>query len=349
MFFKKKPPPPPPKAPSPKPKKRFKLPLALIAILCFCGWAVQQSLAPNLPKPEDPIRFYSNQCQQDLRLTLLKAIEKAHSSVHLVMFGLSDQSILTALYKKIRENVPTTIYYDQKNSPKIEKILGGGEIHGVKAAGLMHQKILILDGETVFIGSANMTTASLRMHDNLVIGLMNQKIARFLTEHAPHSPGYMQTLVGGQNVEIWLLPDPRGHALSDIRKKMRAATRSIRIALFTFTHPHLLEEVIAAHRRGVEVTVVVDMHSSFGASAKTIDGLKKAGIRVLTSQGVQLLHHKFIYIDEQILLMGSANWTKSAFYKNSDCILILHQLNKEQKSFMTKLWDRIEITARNPQ
>ncbi len=349
MFFKKKPikryPPPFPQKKKPPPRRRS-FPIVFFGVLCFCIWFIYSSLAPNLPKPEEPIRLYSNQCQQDLRLTLLEAIKKAHTSIHLVMFGLSDRAVISALAQKIGEDISTTVYYDPKGSPKIEKTLDGGEIHAVKTAGLMHRKILILDDETVFVGSANMTTASLRMHDNLVIGLMNKKVATFLKKHAPNSPGYMRTMIGGQDVEIWLLPDPRGHALTDLRKKIRSANHSIRIALFTFTHPNLLEEVIQAHRRGVKVTVVVDMHSTFGASARTIDSLKKAGVRILMSQGVQLLHHKFIYIDEHTLLTGSANWTKAAFYKNSDCIVILHNLNSEQKAFMNRLWSQIQTSAK---
>lgn len=343
MFFKKKN--FPLKKPLPRKKNRFWLPVFAAAFTLFCCWFVFQSLSPRLPDAEDPVRLYSNQCQQDLRSTLLEAIRKTHSSIHLVMFGLSDGAILSALMKKIDAGIPTTVYYDVKGSPKLQQILEGGDIHPVKTAGLMHQKILILDDETVFIGSANMTSASLRMHDNLVIGLMSQKAAQFLKSRAPNSSGYFRTLVGGQEVEFWLLPDPRGHALSDLRKKIRSAHRSIRIALFTFTHPQLLDEVIAAHKRGLSVTIVVDMHSSFGASAKTIDALKKAGIPVLVSQGVQLLHHKFIYIDESLLLTGSANWTKSAFYKNSDCIVALHNLNSDQKAFMNRLWTQIETPA----
>lgn len=348
MFFKKKPlpqllrPPYPPLKKPPKPK----FPWILLAVVIFCIWFVWESLVPNLPKPYEPARLYSNQCQQDIRSTLLGAIRQASSSIHLVMFGLSDRAVLSALSQKINENVPTTVYYDTGGSAKIFKFLEGGNIHPVKNAGLMHQKILILDKEMVFIGSANMTSASLRMHDNLVVGFMSRSVARFLEEHEPYSPGYLRTMVGGQDIELWLLPDPRGHALTELRKKIRNANRSIRIALFTFTHPGLIDEVIYAHQRGVRVSIVVDMHSGLGASSKAIEALKKAGVPVGLSQGVQLLHHKFIYIDEQTLVTGSANWTKAAFYKNSDCILALHSLNGEQRRFMNRLWRQIETSTK---
>ncbi len=246
----------------------------------------------------------------------------------------------------MKEQVSTTIYYDKDASPRVFKYLGEGDIHPIRHKGLMHQKIVVLDHELVFIGSANMTSASLRMHDNLVVGLVSRTVAKFLEEHKPYSPGYLRATVGGQEIELWLLPDPRGHALTELRKEVRSATRSIRIALFTFTHPGLIEEVIDAHQRGVKVTIVVDMHSGLGASSKAIEKLKKAGVPIFLSQGTQLLHHKFIYIDEQTLVTGSANWTKAAFYKNSDCILALHHLNEDQKRFMNRLWHSIAISMR---
>ncbi|HSX11812.1 MAG TPA: phospholipase D-like domain-containing protein [Chlamydiales bacterium] len=345
MIFKKKIPPRPPLPPQKKPPKPS-FPWVLFAVVLFCVWFVWESLAPNLPRPFEPARLYSNQCQQDIRSTLLSAIRQASSSIHLVMFGLSDRAILSALSKKIHENVDTKIFYDTGGSAKIFKFLNGSDIHPIKNAGLMHQKILILDKEMVFIGSANMTSASLRMHDNLVIGFMSRNIAKFLEEHEPYTPGYLHTLVGGQGIELWLLPDPRGHALTELRKKIRNANRSIKIALFTFTHPNLLEEVIAAHKRGVHVSIVIDMHSGLGASSAAVEALKKAGVPLGLSQGTQLLHHKFIYIDDQTLVTGSANWTKAAFYKNSDVVIALHNLNSEQRRFMNRLWRQVETSTK---
>jgi phosphatidylserine/phosphatidylglycerophosphate/cardiolipin synthase-like enzyme len=262
------------------------------------------------------------------------------------MFGLTDRAILNALAQKIEEEIPTKIFYDVKGSSKVHRYLKGGEIFPIQTSSLMHQKIVVLDHDMVFIGSANMTDSSLRMHDNLVVGFRSKPIARFLEEHKPYESGYLKTQVGGQELELWLLPDPRGHALTELRKQIRGARKTIRIALFTFTHPKLIEDVIEAHQRGVDVKVVVDMQSGLGASSKTVDKLKKAKVPIYLSQGIQLLHHKFIYIDDQTLLTGSANWTKAAFYKNSDCILALHRLTPDQKKFMRQLWTQIECATK---
>lgn len=314
----------------------------LFLLVCACAGLAILSVAPNQPTFDEPPKLYSNQLQQDLRLTLVDAIRKSKQSIHLVMFGLSDPAILNALAK---QRLPTEIYYDCNGSPNLFNFLPNAQLHPVRGSGLMHQKILILDKETVFLGSANMTTSSLRMHDNLVVGLKNKKIAQFLIDKTPNSSGYLQTTVGGQKIELWLLPDPRGHALHDMKKKIRTARHSLRLALFTFTHPSLIDEVIAAHKKGIAVSVVVDMHSGLGASSKAIETLQAAGVRVSLSRGAQLLHHKFMIVDDHTFVSGSANWTKAAFSKNSDCFLVLHHLTAHQKSFLNSLWTRIAAEA----
>lgn len=325
--------------------KKLFIPVAIAAAISFSSWLVYSSIAPELPECDEPPRLYSNQCQQDLRLLYVDAIKQAKQSICLVMFGLSDAAILGELAARIQDHLPVKVFYDANESTHVRPALEGGDLHPVQAAGLMHQKILILDSDLVFIGSANMTPSSLRMHDNLVVGLRSRQVAQFLQERAPSSSGYLRTMVGGQDIELWLLPDPRGIALSDLRRHIRHAGKTIQIALFTLTHPSLCDEILAAKERGVDVTIAVDMHSGLGASAKAIDRLRRGKVKVVYSHGVQLLHHKFVLIDGQTLLSGSANWTKAAFNKNSDCILALNQLTPEQKDFMQKLWHRIETEA----
>jgi phosphatidylserine/phosphatidylglycerophosphate/cardiolipin synthase-like enzyme len=333
--------------PLPPPKKDPPYTFIFLTLIALSLWFVWDSLNPPLPKANEPPTLYSNQSKQDLVLTFLEALHLAKKSIYLVMFGLTDTAILNTLIQKSKAQVETTIYYDPKASPNLLQLFPYNTIHAVAGPGLMHQKILVLDDEMVFIGSANMTLSSLKMHDNLVIGLASKPIAAFLKEKAPYETGHIETFVGGQKVSLWLLPDPKGHALDDLKHKIRNATRSIRIALFTFTHPTLLDELILAHKRGVDVAIVLDAQSASGASSKTAAILKAAKIPTFINQGIQLLHHKFVYIDEQTLITGSANWTKAAFTKNHDCLIELQQLTDTQKEFLNTLWNRIQTRAKS--
>ena len=323
--------------------KKLSIPFFLLFIILCCVRLIFCSLSVPLPKEGETPHLYSNQSRNDLRLIYIHAIQQAQQSIHMVMFGLSDVAILNALSK---QQLPLAIYYDANESFHVRSQLKGADLHPVHRNGLMHQKILILDRNLILVGSANMTEQSLRMHDNLVVGMVSPKIAEFLLEHTPPSSGHLRTTVGKQDVELWLLPDPHGQTLSDLRQILHEANHCIKIAIFTFTHTHLCDELIEAHQRGVAVTVVIDTHSGLGASSKTVNRLKQNGITVLFSQGVQLLHHKFAWIDDQILVCGSTNWTVAAFNKNSDLLLALRQLTQDQKEFMQQLWHRIETESR---
>ncbi len=333
-------------APPFAPTKKNKFPYVLAFVCALCIWLVWRSVTPTLPLSTTPPKLYYHPSREDLRLTLLSAIQNSKESIFLSIFGLSDPTILTALQKKIQKKVPTLIYYDAKGSPDIRKILEGAVLRPIHQSAIMHHKMLILDHKLIFLGSANFTPHSLKMHDNLVIGFYSPKIAQFLEQKTPHSTGHIRTFVGGQSVELWLLPDPKGHAFNDLRKKLKSAQKSLKIALFTLTHPTLLDEIIAAHKRHLDVTVIIDMHSSMGASKKAIDTLQAAHVPIRFTQGPQLMHHKFAYIDDEILITGSANWTKAAFSKNNDCLFTLYHLTSEQKRLMNGLWKSLKTTSK---
>lgn len=230
---------------------------------------------------------------------MLNALKSAKRSIDLEMYAISDPEIQKAL-----------------NEATVEKSV---RIHDGSTKGLMHRKILWIDGEMQFVGSANMTTQSLTLHDNLVVGVY-----------------------GSHNVEMWMLPQEG--ALERIVELLDNAHKSIRVAMFTLTNPVLVNALLRAHERGVDVSVAIDYFTAEGASKKALDALK--GVQIYESQGLQLLHHKWAWIDESILIHGSANWTRAAFDKNEDCFMVLENLTPKQRRFMHRLWKRTILESR---
>lgn len=325
-----------------KKKKIFKF--AILAIFSFYGWLIFDSLAPHFPKEGDPPILYSNQCRNDLKVTALSALKGAKNSIHLITFGLSDPKIISLLQKKSKENLQMKVFYDKRSSPLLH-LPSKNSTFPIHSKGLLHQKILVIDKTLIFLGSANMTPTSLSMHDNLMIGMYSPEMAKFITDNAPFSFVNKKFSVGGQTVELWLLPDSQNKALNKIKKIIASAKKEIQVVMFTLTHPKLIDELISAKNRNVDVKVVVDFHSGLGASAKAVEKLKNNGIDIFLSKGPQLCHHKYICIDNETLISGSANWTRSAFNKNSDCFLILYRLLPEQQRFLNKLFHTIELES----
>ncbi|MBS0653959.1 MAG: hypothetical protein JSR39_10605 [Verrucomicrobia bacterium] len=317
--------------------------LLLILAIGF-AWLFFASVNPSLPSSSSPVHFYSNQTRQDIKLLFCSAICKAKKSVDVRMYGITDPDVVSMLGKKASCGIPVSIEYDKKaSSSRLLKTLPPTvQLHPSSSKGLMHRKILIIDEATLFLGSANLTTASLRHHDNLVLGLYCPPLAAFLLHPTTASFPFTAKDIQG---EIWLLPDKEQKALNKLTSTINSAKKTIKIAMFTLTHPEIADALIAAKERGVHVEIAVDYYTAKGASEKCIEKLKAAGIGILSSQGQELLHHKWALLDDRVLIMGSANWTKAAFQKNDDFLIFFPMLNDSQINFLKKLWKNISLES----
>lgn len=308
----------------------------------FFIWLVFTATNVTFPSIENPLVFYSNQTRDDIKLVFYQSIKKAKSHVYLSIYGLTDDSLIHLLHQK-GLNTPVEVYYDSSASPKLSKKLSLRSLHPVKTKGLMHRKLLILDKELIFLGSANFTPSSLLFHSNLVIGLYHPSLASFLQD--PIS-SYYSFNIKQQQAEVFLLPTAGKEALTRILQLINQAKKTIDIAAFTLTHPLICDALIAAKNRNVQLTIVLDGYSAKGASKKALEQLKGQGIAVCTSQGAHLLHHKLCVVDQEILITGSANWTKAAFSKNEDLLLVLHLKDPKLKKFLLKLCKIIKVESK---
>ena len=307
-------------------------------VFLFFAWTHYCIVHPPLPSEKDPVLFYSNQTSDDLKIIFQRAIKSAQQSLFSQMYGCTDPHLLHEIKKAANRGIRVRLFYDPGGSGSLQKKLPFA-IPLPSKQGLMHKKILIVDDELVFLGSANFTPTSLRMHDNFVIGLYQKELSSFLQSSINHR---FTCNLNDQPAEFWHLPDFNHECLQRVLAVIGEAKSSIHIALFTFTHPQILKALIKAKERGVALHMAIDFYSSHGASKKAIAALQKEKIFPLISLGGKLLHHKWALIDESKLLLGSANWTESAFRSNEDCIFILHDLKDSQKKYLRRLWKEIE-------
>lgn len=311
--------------------------LAIIIGLIFLVWSSFYGLHCRLPLEGSPPILLATQTDDHLQRTFLKAIEKAQQSITLIAYSFSDEKLFLTLKKKQEEGICITIIYDPTTNPK--NLLGNSVPQ--KMHGLMHRKILIIDKEEVWIGSANFTQESLKIHDNLVIACRSKELAETILANNQHH----HFTIGGQMAEFWSFPESNEEGFSRLLGLLSEAETSIQVGMFTLTHPSLSKALIDAAKRGVHVEVVLDRAQSVNTNKKVLEGWKKTPIHVRLNRGNEIFHHKFVLIDNKILISGSANWTKSAFKRNSDCFLVLHNLSERQRKKMTRLWHIIRATS----
>lgn len=315
--------------------KRSNLLLLALTIIAAYAYLTYAALHPSLPSLKNPLVFYSNQHRQDFRLTLLRAIETARTSIHIAIYSITDLKIIEKLHQKALQGISVTVLIDPKagSLPLPAPI----QCRAEKGRGLMHRKIVVIDSSLVFLGSANLTPSSLLFHDNLSLGFYNPPLAHFLTHETTGtftSPPF----------ELFLLPHPG--ALPKLLQQLNSAEHSITCAMFTLTHPELTQALIAAHLRGVRVQVFLDYYAARGAGKKAALALQSSGIPVKLSQGMQLMHHKWALIDNKTLILGSTNWTKAAFTKNRDSLLFLENLSSQDKNYIQSLEHILQLEGR---
>jgi cardiolipin synthase A/B len=125
--------------------------------------------------------------------------------------------------------------------------------------------------------------------------------------------------------ELLVLPDDSAQPILDA---IEAAKKSLRIKMFVFSDPVLLEGVIAARRRGVQVRVMLNPARRSGEedNEETRKKLTHADVEVIDSNpAVDLTHEKSMVVDGAAAFVKSLNWaTKNLTETRDYAVITLH-------------------------
>ncbi len=125
-----------------------------------------------------------------------------------------------------------------------------------------------------------------------------------------------------------------------VEREIDRAVDYIDAAVYTFTSRPLAQALVDAHNRGVEVRLVLDPSSASSSYGKATY-LYNNGIEIKIEKGAGLMHHKFLLIDDSVLITGSFNWTASAESINDENIILLKGFPSTFRSYMgefKRLW-----------
>ena len=83
----------------------------------------------------------------------------------------------------------------------------------------------------------------------------------------------------------------------------------------------IVEALLRAHQRGVEVKLIADKRTPCGRNSG-IDPLASAGVPVWIDNSARIAHTKTMVIDGAVTLNGSYNWTRGAAANSEDLNLV---------------------------
>jgi phosphatidylserine/phosphatidylglycerophosphate/cardiolipin synthase-like enzyme len=352
-------------------KRDYSLTLALIALLIALGFfalpTLEKALAPSAPASATVATFSPGEqtlppwlkvyftdpnppdnLGHGIDQYVLSAIDSATQSIDVTSFEFNLPSLVNSLANASRRGVKVRVVYDGANG-NLElnnaasgykpfntiEILAAAHValvDGGRDAGLMHDKMVIVDGATLFVGSWNLAYNDTYRNNNNLLKISNPKLVanyqakfnelfvaqRFGVKARVKIPN-PSVLSDGISVETYMAPED--DVMAKLVQSVQGARKSIHYMIYTFTHPDLANALITQAKAGVQVEGVIEERY---APQGVLADLYCAKTAVKTDGNPYNLHHKVIIIDGETVVTGSFNFTKAADTTNDENVLVIH-------------------------
>lgn len=119
------------------------------------------------------------------------------------------------------------------------------------------------------------------------------------------------------------------------------ARQSIYLAVYGFTYPPIVQALVAAKKRGVDVRVITDRGKLDDQKQRAaLETLRLAGIPIKVNRHDGLMHLKQAVVDDRVNTSGSMNQTTSAARYNDERLDIFHDpgsTHRAKEKFL-KMW-----------
>jgi phosphatidylserine/phosphatidylglycerophosphate/cardiolipin synthase-like enzyme len=126
------------------------------------------------------------------------------------------------------------------------------------------------------------------------------------------------------------------------------AKRQVLVHAFTFTHRRIAQALVAARRRGVDVSVLADREQARAVPQNVLADLVAGGVAVWLDGNFQNAHNKVIVIDPDephpITITGSYNYTIAAQRHNAENVVVLRDNAPIAKAYRDN-WRRLKANA----
>ncbi len=143
---------------------------------------------------------------------------------------------------------------------------------------------------------------------------------------------------------LYFMPQEQEIALHKLISIISQTQNTLNIAIYSFTNREISKAIRDIAKKGVKVRIIYDKSSNSDSNKSTIGYLAKLkNIETCLLEGKPssnqkyrgLMHMKMAISDNKYLIIGSANWSKSAFETNYETLIILEDKTLIQKSQQT--------------
>lgn len=219
---------------------------------------------------------------------------------------------------------------------------------------IMHNKFFVIDGRTVWTGSANISDSDVGGYNANVVfqgelpelaEAYTKEFEQFYRGHAhqeKQDSGRVKVeLSTGGTVQV--LFSPQDDAMRQVLKWLAEAQQEIDITIFYLTSKDVAATLLEALHRGVKVRIIMDATAAQNEYTKH-ELLRSAGAQVKVENWGGKMHAKAASIDGKHLIIGSMNWTSAGQYRNDENTLFLRDVPNFVRQYSTgfeEMWRSI--------
>jgi phosphatidylserine/phosphatidylglycerophosphate/cardiolipin synthase-like enzyme len=95
------------------------------------------------------------------------------------------------------------------------------------------------------------------------------------------------------------------------------------VQAYSFTSAPIAKALVAAHKRGVEVRVILD-RSKEREDYSAAKFLEHEGVPVMIDSQHAIAHNKVMVVDGETVITGSFNFTRAAEERNAENLVVIH-------------------------
>ena len=299
-------------------------------------------------------------CSSDICKEILTNINNSKMSIDMAIYGYSSTPVLERAIKDAQNRgVKIRLVYDvdaknQNIYPDTFKfvslITSSKSDGGLKDSNAtMHNKFYIFDNKIVITGSANLSHTDMSgFNSNNIIVINSPDVAKiYKTEFEQmfngnfHSAKIPTGNNKANNMQIYFSPQDKSIS-SAVLPIIENAKDYIYIPIFVITENRVVEALIKAKQRGVDVRLISDALNASSKYSK-IKVLRANGIPVKIENYAGKMHSKTMIADDKYSIIGSMNFSKSGETKNDENTIVLENAEaaKYLKRFFLYQWDRM--------
>jgi phosphatidylserine/phosphatidylglycerophosphate/cardiolipin synthase-like enzyme len=298
--------------------------------------------------------------QETILQALLAIINSAQTSLDVAIYELNLDPIGDALLAARERGVNVRLVTDSDSLAEDKTLMRLQQATLPMVADnrqpIMHNKFVVVDDLAVWTGSWNFTSNDTFRNNNNAIYLWSPEIAhnysdefaemfsqKFFGPTSLSRTANPRVQLGNSIVETCFAPEDK--CADQLIVLLRRAQHSIRFMAFSFTQAGIGQAVIDRAKAGVIVQGVMETRGS-ETQASQLQRMKRQKLDVWADGNPYTLHHKVFIIDEQIVTLGSFNFTDNANQSNDENMLIIQNSDIAQQ-FLAE-FQRVYTQAQNP-